>query len=117
MITALGRALDYTTNCIQRKTRRADENSHRVRSLVGVKVVHVRFLEILRDRDSALVEGVLGDGLVGVDRAKAITGHNLAVRSVTRCVFDHVVLKRQASTVFATFESFFLQGPSLLCTI
>lgn len=51
------------------------------------------------------MEGVLGDGLVRVDGTQAVAGHNLAVRSVTRCVFYHVVLKRQASAVI--FETFF----------
>lgn len=53
------------------------------------------------------MEGVLGDGLVGVDGTQAIAGHNLAVRGVTRCVFYHVVLRRQASAVVAIFETSF----------
>lgn len=69
--------------------------------------MHVRFLQILRDRDSALVERVLGDGLVGVDGTQAITGDNLAVRGVARRVFYHVVLKRQADANFAIFETSF----------
>lgn len=56
------------------------------------------------------MKGVLGDGLVGVDWTQAITGHNLTVCGIAGCVFNHIVLKRQVSTVrnhkamfFATF--------------
>lgn len=73
---------------------------------MGVKLAHVRFLQILRDRDSALVEGVLGDGLVGVDGTQAIAGHNLAVRGVARCVFYHVVLERRADAKVCSLQKF-----------
>lgn len=69
--------------------------------------MNIRFLQILRDRDSALVKGALGDGLVGVDGTQAITGHNLAVRGVACRVLYHIILKRQAGTKFAVVETCF----------
>lgn len=57
--------------------------------------MHVRFLQVLRNGDSALEEGVLGDGLVGVDWTQAFKGHYLVVRGIPSCIFYHVELKRQ----------------------
>lgn len=58
------------------------------------KMLHIRFLQILRNGDSALMKGVLGDGLVGVDWTQAITRHNLTICGIAGCVFNHIVLKR-----------------------
>lgn len=57
--------------------------------------MHIRFLQVLRNGDSALEEGVLGDGLVRVDWTQAFKGHDLVVRGVPSCVFYHVELKRK----------------------
>lgn len=60
----------------------------------GVKV-HIRFLQVLRNGDRALEEGVLGDGLVRVDWTQAFKGHDLVVGGIPGCIFYHVELKRQ----------------------
>lgn len=58
-------------------------------------MLYVRFLQILRDGDRALEEGVLGDGLVRVDWTQALERHDLVVGGIPSGVFYHVELKRE----------------------
>lgn len=58
-------------------------------------MLYVRFLQILRNGDRALEEGVLGDGLVRVDWTQALERHDLVVRGIPSCIFYHVELKRE----------------------
>ena len=55
--------------------------------------MYIRLLQILRNRHGALVEGVLGECLVGVDGTQALKGHDLVVGGVARGVLDHVELR------------------------
>lgn len=58
-------------------------------------MLHIRLLQILRNGDRALEEGVLGDGLVGVDWTQAFECYYLIVRGIPSCIFYHIELKRQ----------------------
>lgn len=60
---------------------------------VNVMLQYIRFLQILRNGNSALVKGVLGDGLVWVDRTQTLKGHNLIVSGIASCIFYHIELE------------------------
>lgn len=62
-------------------------------------MLYIRFLQILRNGDSALEEGVLGDGLVGVDWTQAFERHYLIVRGIPSCIFYHIELKKTKKCV------------------
>jgi hypothetical protein len=54
-------------------------------------------LQILRNRHGALVEGVLGECLVGVDGTQALKGHDLVVGGVAGSVLNHVELENTSN--------------------
>lgn len=58
-------------------------------------MVYIRLGHILRYRDGALVKGVLGDGLVGVDRSQTLKGHNLIVSGVAGGILNHIELEKE----------------------
>jgi len=60
-----------------------------------LRLLYIRFLKILRNRDRALVEGVLGDGLVGVDWTQTLKGYDLVISGITGCILNHIELEIQ----------------------
>ena len=59
----------------------------------------IRLGQVLRNGDGALVEGVFGDGLVSVDRAQTLEGHDLVVRGITGRILYHEELQRKIKHV------------------
>lgn len=83
--------------------RKAADLSHTITSLRSEEIrlkkkqkqqIHSRSLQIIRNRNSALIEGVSRHGFVEVHRAQTLKRDNLVVRGITGCVLDHVELRR-----------------------
>lgn len=56
------------------------------------------------------MKGVLGDGLVGVNRTQTLKGHDLVVGGVAGCILYHVELKRPDKQNFVATMLYVMSG-------